>query len=348
MNRARPSAGLFVIASALLLACGDPAPDVEEENGLVATNDSVYAQTAEERDYAREAVPAEWAVDPHPELFNPGYVEADGNGVYVYDYGSMQLQVFDWSGAFIRLIGEGRGEGPGEIQWRGDVLVEDNRVWIADHRGRHVSAFSPEGAFLSRFTVEEGEPSRIASIEDDLVVSVQVITGGFEDVEAPLLTVDTEGETQQKFGAIMEAYEIESPQTIDEQLVSTSEQIIRVPRHASYLFYYDKNGDHARTVRTIDELEFTEEGEVESLNGGEAYRHPTPVSPIEYRNATVYGDTLAMHARKEERSVVDYYAAETGAYLHSVELTDRVQGAHAHRDYIVTLGDTTLTKYRVE
>ena len=343
MNRARPSAGQFVIASALFLACGDPAPDVEEENGLVATNDSVYAQTVEERDYAREAVPAEWAVDPHPELFNPGYVEADDDWIYVFDYGSMQLQLFAWNGEFIRLIGEGRGEGPGEIHHLSNLLVLDDRIWLVDGNGRRAVSYDRDGTFRNQFDLEDGA-GRMAPLGENFIVQVTVGEPG--GMESLLRVIDTTGEKQHEFGAIMEAYDLESPMSVASWLASTSEQVIRAPTFGSYLFYYDTEGEHVRTVRTIDRMEFTE-SELEQLNE-DTWAFPRPETPVEYATPNVFNDTLAMHARKEEQSVVDYYAAETGAYLHSVELPERVQTAHAHRDYIVTLGDTTLTKYRVE
>lgn len=273
------------------------------------------------------------------------YVEADDRAIYVLDHGSMQLQLFDWSGEFVRLIGEGRGQGPGEFQRSVDVFVEGDRIWMVDGEAYHVSVFDRDGAFIERYAIEEG-PMSVAATDAPFVVSV--ITGGeIGTLEHPLLMIDEDGERQREFSKIMEDFDTDNPTPFSSELLLAGEEIVRMSTFASYLFWYDMDGKHLRTTRMIDEMEFSTP-EPEPLTE-DAYRLPRPEVPIEYRNASTFGDTLAVHALKleEQVSVIDYYATSDGAYLHSVRLPEPVEWAGAHRDRIVTLRDTTLTKYRV-
>lgn len=104
-------------------------------------------------------------------------VDSNTHELYVLDATQFKIAVFDTTGAFLRLIVGGAGDGPGEFrQPRSLTLLGTDRVAVIDAGSRRISTFEKEGAFLRSFPVATGFPLQIASYDDGFAV-VKFVAG---------------------------------------------------------------------------------------------------------------------------------------------------------------------------
>ncbi len=76
-------------------------------------------------------------------------VTSDSRGrIYVLDYQSQEISVFEPDGTFSRKIGR-RGWGPGEFDGASELMMASgDTLWVLDDGVMRYSAFSPDGTFL--------------------------------------------------------------------------------------------------------------------------------------------------------------------------------------------------------
>lgn len=70
------------------------------------------------------------------------------DNMYILDYVTQEIYVFDSEGDFVRTLG-GQGDGPGEFRSAlGPAIGPGDTLWVADQRAPRYSVFSPDGTFL--------------------------------------------------------------------------------------------------------------------------------------------------------------------------------------------------------
>lgn len=80
-----------------------------------------------------------------------GHVVDDAKNIYVLDYYSREIRVFDSTGTFARRFGR-RGAGPGELETpRGLAWSPDRHVWIPDDANQRYSVFNRDGTLSGTF-----------------------------------------------------------------------------------------------------------------------------------------------------------------------------------------------------
>jgi len=81
-------------------------------------------------------------------LFNPAavWILSDGH-VYVWDAGDFKLKVFTPEGEYVTAYGEGRGNGPGEVQVYRNLGLHGDSLYVYDPENRRLSLFGPDAAF---------------------------------------------------------------------------------------------------------------------------------------------------------------------------------------------------------
>ena len=99
----------------------------------------------------------EWKLEEDLRIWGPpeGYLSlvvglaADSrDNIYILDYVTQEIYVFDSEGAFVRTLG-GQGDGPGEFRDAlGPAIGPKDTLWVADQRAPRFSVFSPDGTFL--------------------------------------------------------------------------------------------------------------------------------------------------------------------------------------------------------
>ena len=96
----------------------------------------------------------EWKLEEDLRIWGPpeGYLSlvvglaADSrDNIYILDYVTQEIYVFDFEGDFLRTLG-GQGDGPGEFRDAlGPAIGPGDTLWVADRRAARFSVFSPDG-----------------------------------------------------------------------------------------------------------------------------------------------------------------------------------------------------------
>lgn len=81
-------------------------------------------------------------------------VGADGS-IYVLDWQTRQVRVFDSAGAFVRRIGR-QGDGPGEFRNVTTVGVVGDTVWVREVSSQRITLFTTGGELLGTVSTIEG------------------------------------------------------------------------------------------------------------------------------------------------------------------------------------------------
>jgi hypothetical protein len=78
-------------------------------------------------------------------------IEADPDGaIYVLDYQSREIQVFDPDGSHLRTLG-GPGDGPGELTAANGLLMDPQGIlWVNDHGKMRFVGLQPDGTEVAR------------------------------------------------------------------------------------------------------------------------------------------------------------------------------------------------------
>jgi hypothetical protein len=82
-----------------------------------------------------------------------GLAVARDGGIFVLDYQTQEIRLFDSTGRFVTLVAR-RGEGPGELAGaNGMATGPDGALVVNDPRTRRFSVYDPGGAFVRQHTV---------------------------------------------------------------------------------------------------------------------------------------------------------------------------------------------------
>jgi len=78
-------------------------------------------------------------------------VKISADEVFVADYQRNAVFVHTREGTLLRQIGEGTGEGPGEIRYIGRIDVVGDSVFVANNGNRRFDLFHREGQFIETY-----------------------------------------------------------------------------------------------------------------------------------------------------------------------------------------------------
>lgn len=90
--------------------------------------------------------------DVGPSSFNSiyGIAGTTSGNIFILDYKTQEIRVFDKSGKFLRLAAR-KGHGPGEIiNADGLLIAPDGRIWVNDPSNARFSIYSPDGRFIEQ------------------------------------------------------------------------------------------------------------------------------------------------------------------------------------------------------
>ncbi len=274
------------------------------------------------------------------QLQNPILLRVYDSGVYVADAGDRKIRRFSHDGRLINLIGNGRGQGPGEISAIADFFVHDDQIWVSDTRTQAVSRFNIDGRFISRFYVG-AFPLRVAGLGDGLVLLLLGSAQLFEQV-------DTSGHMVAEFGEVI-TDQVQQSLSLSGNLLPLQQGFLYVPDFASYLYFFDAKGTLQRVVQTIDRQEFPGL-ESRKVGNGTAFYAPDP--DIVTLDASTRGDELFLLTRfrnsdddTKTYSVIDRYRLSDGIYQESIRLPFRISNAKIYRDRLYCWRDTSITVF---
>jgi hypothetical protein len=78
-------------------------------------------------------------------------LKVNNGEVFVADYQRNEVLVYTRDGALLRQIGEGNGEGPGELRYIGRIDVSGDSVFVANNGNRRFDLFHREGSFIETY-----------------------------------------------------------------------------------------------------------------------------------------------------------------------------------------------------
>lgn len=248
---------------------------------------------------------------------------AFNNSLFVGDYGDMQIKRFSPEGALIRVYEDTSRRGRGRNRHlMGYTVTPSGELYVQDHRHRELLRFDAASGTLREAISLDYRPYRLLSVGSHLVAQALVSDSLFR-------VYDSGGEIVAEFGKLIENQRLEATD-IAGDIVPASQpgQFVFAPSRASYLIWYDLEGNEIRRVVTPDRIPLRKKG-VGSL-GNLNFMRPAQSKPAA-SNVRVYdlatdGSRLyvSMSELDEESgssySYVDIYALDSGNYLQSFRL----------------------------
>ncbi len=126
-------------------------------------------------------------------------VDGEGN-IYVLDTGNHRIQAFDGDGGFLRTIGFGEGQGPGEFGSPVSLAIADERLVVADNGNGRFSTWSFGGDHLADHPAERQQlnADRLTGLPGGDLLA-RFAFGGMPDVTFVVARLSPEGEELQRY-----------------------------------------------------------------------------------------------------------------------------------------------------
>lgn len=255
-------------------------------------------------------------------LYNPIFLKAWDKSVYITESTSINsIKRFNQKGELLNVIGNGRGRGPGEILNVSDFDYNKGKIWVTDVNKREVMAFDSSGTFEESFSVRQ-MPTKIA-VSDDAVY-LRVLADSLL-----IYKYDSEGEVTNSFGRITDDQYKHTMSLLGRvKYLDEREELLYASYKASYLFYYDKDGNLIRSFETIDKIKFPfSEPEMQDGN----YIASAPRMMAELTDVVVSNDTLLLktftyfdETAHERIDYIDFYSLDGEEYFYSVKVPFKV------------------------
>ena len=270
-------------------------------------------------------------------LLQPMTLLVENKKIYILDYGSHKIKVFNMKGKLEREIGDGRGEGPGQVIHAGEFDVGKESVWMVDLRGRKVVRFDDDGEYIDQFRVDH--PVNKIEILDDVVV-VRNPAG-----KKLFVQYDKKGNRIKRFG-IIDKEGANNPMSVTGHMVEINDrEFAYLTHYASYVFNYKDLSLHDELL-LVDNQEFLSG---ESRNEGEGARYMAPKTNIQYLEIS-YSDNQIYTLTKikdKKLTIIDAYNYDKSSYIESYKVDDRVNKAVVQGDTIFSVTGSGFRAYEI-
>ncbi len=310
--------GVLVIGIAIYF--GVNTSDVDQVELSEKNNEVVPIEIEGERKWLNDILePFELGSDIEDSLLNAMSLKNYGNYLYIGDYGDMKIKRFHPDGMFVNKIGIGQGRGPGEFSQFMGYYVSGDTIYVLDLRNIMLNVFQvSENHFMNSFEVES-TPLRITKVNDALVVASLGGEGLFE-------VYNKRGEILNQFGELI-SNQVSNTLSVQGHLASidAASEFVYVPFYASYLFYFNLEGERTKIIRTFDQREFP--ASQQSGSGDRKTVSAPETDMIAQRISTVEGLLYILYLKKNDQedgmdAFIDVYQLEHGNYIHSIALPE--------------------------
>ncbi len=239
------------------------------------------------------------------EISNEGFL-------YVLDFPRKIIARFSSNGEFIRTIGKGEGDGPGEFRQPIDFTINANDyLYVADASQKSVTTFNPAGEILD-FTRLEEIPHRIAKNEN-VYMLMRAGIGEF------FYFYNDNWDIINKTGIFLKEQE-EFPIPLDILIQQHNASFFASFNNAGYLVRYDMSGTLRYYRKTIDDVPFPE---LQIRTVGESRRISLPPDApmvhmdMSIANSNIYIVSAYASQKLDGKYVIDVYNTDNGDYLYS-------------------------------
>lgn len=267
-------------------------------------------------------------------LFNPAIVKVFDDEIYVGDSGDYSIKRFAMDGTFLSQIGNGYGEGPGELGQFTDFVVIDDTFYVLDPNRRRLSRFLRDGDYLDSFTIE-GLNLRMTETADGFALLTYM--------EPHHITlIDRRGN---RTGEISIDLEFPTPMWQSGQLHTLRDgRIVYVITNAGYIVFVSPDDGSTVTVRTVEGLDFpTERGTVSRP----VLSSPNPA--VRHVRSGISDGVLNVFTslRDEDTFRVDRYETENGDYLGSIDVPCHSTRLVVSEDQMLCFEDERVLQYNL-
>ena len=275
-------------------------------------------------------------------LFNiPFVVKTDPqDNVYVLDMGDRTIKVFDSSGVFLREIGRGLGQGPGEFMRPTDFSIDSKgNVWVADVSNSTVTVFDAEGEVerVSRLT---RRPVRILTHADGRYVVML-----HNPIDHLFEVYSRDGEKISSFGELI-ANQARNAIALEGYIVGDGDQFIYTALYTGLIAAFSFDGAENYRKETVQPVPLP----VVKVNH-RGVRQSLVHNPKSAFNGGVVGDNFYIVTRADGswdlRDFVDVYDKQTGQYRYSLRFPTQFGLAYWYGEHIYTVQGVTVTKWEV-
>jgi len=279
-------------------------------------------------------------------LINPIQLKIFNNQLYVVDYSPMTIYRFNLSGDLDRILGNGRGRGPGEIQQIMDFDVAEGKIYVSDLNNFKVAVYTKEGEHIKDILTEE-RPTRILTIREELY-------GNSIPSEYLVTEFDKEGKSVEEFGKFIED-QYENSIVYTGEFGRSNKNIVFTMYQTSKTVVFDDKKDpmvlSGPEAFGFPEMVFDESsGRREKVSKNRDIWQTLAKADNE---EIVIATTLASDLQKnpdDPRTILDFYNAENGSYKHSIMLPRTVYQWRLFNDkaYFLSTQNDTLGAYSIE
>lgn len=273
-----------------------------------------------ERNWMNNAVGTEYELhsDIQDSVFRAVIMKRFNNYLYIGDYSNMSFKRFTLDGNYVDQFGKGKGRGPGEFIVGTDFTVsDDNFFYVIDIRKKELMKFDNSTTEYITSSTVDFDASRITSSAGNIIIQGLMQENIFK-------IMDEQGNLVREFGTIIDDQLINSLSLSGRiEAFNNNGEFIYVPRRASYIFFYDDNGDKLRTIHTIDRIAFerSNKSKVGDRRMVRAPQSKVQTEDIDIHDNKIYLSQLTIQEDSSlPKSFLDVYELNTGKYLHSVKL----------------------------
>lgn len=184
-------------------------------------------------------------------LFNPMIMKNYNGMLYIADFSDMRIKRFTKHGEYIDYFGENIGRGPSDFLLIPDFTVLEDTLYVIDTNALSIKLFNNVSRNHIRNIKLDYLGTRITELSGNLVTQSNLLP------EQLFRIYDNQDSVSNVFGITTEN-EISNSLSFDGKVLTnaTNNEIIYAPFYASYLFYFNEEGENVRTVRTIDRQGF--------------------------------------------------------------------------------------------
>lgn len=303
-----------LLFSALFLSCSNG----ETGNNPIEKNEKGEILAPEERTWNNNLIGQEISLhsDISDSLFNGLVIEGYRDQLYVSDFGDMRLKRFDLEGNYLDSFGS-KGKGPGDFRIIMDFDISNSdTLFLIDARKMRLMTFNIRTAdFIKEY---ETEPNlyRLAVVNNQLIIERGM-------AEKLFYLSDFQGNETYRFGEVMENKRQNGMSVSgDIHAAENDTGFVFSPRYASYLYFFDNEGNRTKTISTPDRIPYSEP--VQESQGDMQISRP-PETELETSDLKISGRYICELLQNNNKDnelpgFVDVYDLETGGYLHSLEL----------------------------
>ena len=272
------------------------------------------------------------------DLYQPLDITITESEIFVSDH-PVRLLRFDKAGSFLNGIIAGRGQAPGELLEYTDITVMNDHVLVAAPNSRLIADYLTDGTHIANYQVLP-LPYKIFSHRD----SIHVYRLGATN---PLITLAVNGTRGREYGGVI-SEQGSALEVVGAFTSLGSQGILYAPKWASYLFWFDQDGNLENVTSTFGNREFPSANKTIIDESNTEFRMPEQerkVWDVEMYEGVVWVSTII--SEEPFLTIFDSYEVSTREYQGSLKVEGKLTGFAIDEGHIWAATDTAIVSFQL-